>query len=257
MPRYIKFMQGTSDAFEKLPRKDCDTIYSISDGDNVVLYLGDHIIGNEQAHDDLRAEFQLANLKDVKLSTGLFKDSMLIYNPITRQWVNKRAADLTFVGATQSSAGVAGFVPAPKITDEKSFLAGDGQWRQVEIPEPIDTYTKEEIDNKVSAAAHLRRKMVNTVEDINLHAELYKDAEQYIYMVPTGLTLADNRYDEYMILPVIDEDGVEIQAIERVGTWEIDLSDYVKKSEIVDLYSQIAVLQERIAALEAAVQGQI
>jgi hypothetical protein len=29
-------------------------------------------------------------------------------------------------------------------------------------------------------------------------------------MVPTGFTLADNRYDEYMIIPVVDEDGVEI-----------------------------------------------
>ena len=125
-----------------------------------------------------------------------------------------------------------------------------------DIPVPIDTYSKIEIDNKIAAATHLKRKMINTVEEINTYAENNPDAKEYIYMVPTGLTLADNRYDEYMIIPVIDEDGIEIQAIEKVGTWEVDLSDYAKTSEITTLTNKITDLENRIATLEAIIQGQ-
>lgn len=41
-------------------------------------------------------------------------------------------------------------------------------------------------------------------------------------MIPTGLTADDDKYDEYMVI-----DGV----IERVGSWEIDLSGYIKAEE--------------------------
>ena len=125
-----------------------------------------------------------------------------------------------------------------------------------DIPTPIDTYTKSEINEKVAMASHLKRKMINSVEEISSFAENNKDAEQYIYMVPTGFTLADNRYDEYMIIPVIDEDGIEIQAIERVGTWEVDLSDYSKASDILALQTQISELEKRIAFLENSTYGQ-
>lgn len=125
-----------------------------------------------------------------------------------------------------------------------------------DIPAPIDTYTKKEIDSKVAAAAHLKRKMVDSVEFISAYMESNEDAEQYIYMVPTGFELADNRYDEYMIIPIIDEDGVEIRIIERVGTWEINLNDYSKKEDILLLSSRISDLEKRFAVLENSIQGQ-
>ena len=59
-----------------------------------------------------------------------------------------------------------------------------------------------------------------------------------------------------MIIPVIDEDGIEIQAIERVGTWEVDLSDYSKVSDILALQTQISELEKRIAFLENSTYGQ-
>jgi hypothetical protein len=45
------------------------------------------------------------------------------------------------------------------------------------------------------------------------------DADQFIYLVPNN-TIGDNKYDEYIII-----DG----ALEKVGDWAVDLSDYVKK----------------------------
>jgi hypothetical protein len=92
-----------------------------------------------------------------------------------------------------------------------------------------DVYTKLEVNNKVAtdisaaiaAVNHLKRKVANTVEDIDLDAI---DVEQYIYMVPTGLQAEDDKYDEYMVI-----DG----APEKVGSWEVNLEEYAKKSDLI------------------------
>lgn len=388
MPRYVKFMQGTPEAFAKLPRKDSDTLYVIYENDeiNATLYLGSRVIAGGEIDSSLKLVSLLSELKDIQLNNKIIaNDDFLVYDIGLGKWVNKSMNDLTFVAASNNAPGFAGFVPAPGVEDNDKFLSSNGEWKSIvmpeikeydanniyfnsnlltnyeigniklddngsaeiaaagksiaevfemifggekivndeivvatpideygyfgeyaaaveaagnagavgevdthnyygevltvvndaanlyvvqpdnslsqiamtkDIPELPDTYTKTEIDNKVAAANHLKRKMINTVEEIGLYAEVNKDAEQYIFMVPTGLTLTDNRYDEYMIIPVIDEDGVEIQAIERVGTWEIDLGDYVKKTEIETLMQRIESLENRLAALENNNQGQ-
>lgn len=98
---------------------------------------------------------------------------------------------------------------------------------------PVDAYTKTETDDEISkavaAAAHLKRKKVDSIDDIDKDTA---GADQYIYMVPNGLTLEDDRYDEYMVINV---DGTNF--IEKVGTWAVDLNDYAKKTEL-DNYVQ-------------------
>lgn len=100
---------------------------------------------------------------------------------------------------------------------------------------PIDAYTKTETDEKIAAAvadaAHLKRKVVETVKDI----EDYKDsadAEQYIYMVPTGLEEDSDKYDEYMVISITDEDNVTTRYVEKVGSWEVNLSGYATKTYV-------------------------
>ena len=91
-----------------------------------------------------------------------------------------------------------------------------------------DVYTKEEVNNKVtteinaaiSKADHLQRKIVNSLEEINTNAI---DAHLYIYMIPTGLQQDDDKYDEYMVI-----NGI----IEKVGSWEVDLTNYATKDEV-------------------------
>ena len=88
-----------------------------------------------------------------------------------------------------------------------------------------DTYKKTEIDAAIAAAVaganHLQRKIVNSKEEIDIAAE---DAHLFIYMVPTGLQYEDDKYDEYVII-----DGI----LEKVGSWEVDLTNYVTKDEII------------------------
>jgi hypothetical protein len=46
-------------------------------------------------------------------------------------------------------------------------------------------------------------------------------------MIPTGLEEDSNKYNECIIVNI---DGMK--AIEKVGSWEVDLTNYVKKEEI-------------------------
>ena len=77
--------------------------------------------------------------------------------------------------------------------------------------------TDAEVAAAIAAADHMKRKIVNSTADIDLTAE---DASQYIYMVKKTSTKTGDKYDEYMVL-----DG----ALEKVGDWEVDLSNYVQK----------------------------
>lgn len=92
----------------------------------------------------------------------------------------------------------------------------------------IDTvYTKEEVNSKITesiiAADHLKRKIVSAYKDIQSYIDTYKDADQYIFMVPIGVTDYDNKYEEYIVI-----DGL----IEPVGNWSVNLDDYVTKNEL-------------------------
>lgn len=92
-----------------------------------------------------------------------------------------------------------------------------------------NTYTKTEVDKKIVEAGHLKRAIVNSVDDININAA---DADQYIYMVLTSPEDTADKYDEYMVIIYEDESGTEVRYIEKVGSWEVDLSNYVTKNAL-------------------------
>lgn len=106
-----------------------------------------------------------------------------------------------------------------------------------------DAYTKTETDTKigeaVAAADHLKRKIVETKEAIDVKLP---DAMQYIYMVPVGTRNDDNKYREYIVLE--DKDGVRF--IEQVGNWEVDLSGYLTEANAEKFYATA----ERVSELE-------
>lgn len=89
-----------------------------------------------------------------------------------------------------------------------------------------DVYTKTQTDEKIASEIakvdHLKRTIVDSIDDIDLTAE---DADQYIYMVPTGLQADDDKYDEYIVI-----NGV----IEKVGSWEVNLEPYATTEYVND-----------------------
>lgn len=86
-----------------------------------------------------------------------------------------------------------------------------------------NVYTKDETEAAIATAIaginHLERKIVASVDDIDVSAE---GADKYIYMVPSADAEAGNGYDEYMVI-----NG----AVERIGNTKVDLSGYVKTED--------------------------
>lgn len=99
-----------------------------------------------------------------------------------------------------------------------------------------NVYTKAQTDAAIAAAvvnaAHLKRKEVASINDIDVAAE---DAELYIYMVPSGLKDDDNKYYEYIVIEITGEDGEPEKIVERVGSWSVDLSGYATTAALATL----------------------
>ena len=121
------------------------------------------------------------------------------------------------------------------------------------------TQTNEEISKAVSAAAHLKRKEVLSTNDIDPYAD---GADQYIYMIPSGLTADDNKYYEYIVVEVEKEldDGTKTteKQIERVGSWEVNLQDYATTQYVdnnnITLQNNISAVSSRIEEVAAVAE---
>ena len=121
---------------------------------------------------------------------------------------------------------------------ENSFVSIDADGHLVWV-DPIETYTKTEIDSLIANAAHLQRKIVESVDAIKAYMQENDDAHQYIFMVPTGFEEEADKYDEYMVITIADE-----QVVEKLGSWEVDLSDYTKQSDLEAILKGYASLTD-------------
>ena len=109
-------------------------------------------------------------------------------------------------------------------------------------------YTKEETDSaivaEVAKAAHLKRKIVENLDDAKAYIKDNDDFEQYIYMVPTGLEFDSDKYDEYIAITIQDEDATTLRVLEKVGSWEVDLEDYATTTQLNELKNNIGYTPE-------------
>lgn len=102
-----------------------------------------------------------------------------------------------------------------------------------------DVYTKTETDTAIATAVtktdHLKRKIVADKTAIETYINENDDAEQYIFMVPTiyEYTSESNKYDEYIVLSS-GEGEEKVYTIEPVGSWAVDLDDYVSETELAE-----------------------
>ena len=98
---------------------------------------------------------------------------------------------------------------------------------------PIETYSKLEIDSKIAAVGHLQRIVVSDIKEIEDNYLNKADFDKYIFMAPSGLEDEANKYYEYIILEQFDTEGVSIgKAIEKIGSWEVNLSDYATQDQL-------------------------
>lgn len=109
-----------------------------------------------------------------------------------------------------------------------------------------NVYNKSEVDSAIAAAvagaSQLGYKKVDSIDEIDL------TDDKTIFLVPALEGLANDVYDEYMVI-----DGV----IEKMGSWEVNLDDYATKDDLAgkvdaqDGYSLVSdVLIERLENIQ-------
>ena len=111
------------------------------------------------------------------------------------------------------------------VSSQLTSLTEDVEKLSSDLAEKVnkdEVYTKAQTEALVAEAAHLKRKIVNNISEIDVSA---KDAEQYIYMVLVIDEQLNDNYDEYMVI-----NG----ALEKVGSWEVDLSDYITQTKLTE-----------------------
>lgn len=131
---YVKFIRGTEASWANIPdnEKSSDTLYFISNTGSTSgkLYLGAKLISNGS----LTSATSLSELNDVLIAESITDQSILLYNGTSKKWENKSILDIflaineVFKGASESTEGVAGLVPAPKQGEQNLFLRGDATW---------------------------------------------------------------------------------------------------------------------------------
>lgn len=88
-------------------------------------------------------------------------------------------------------------------------------------------YTKEETEDKIneliSNAQHLIRKIFNTIEEAEAFVLTVDNPADYVYMVKNTSTTASDKYTEYLY---IDNE------LEPVGSWDVDLDQYITENKL-------------------------
>lgn len=273
MANYVKFMRGTPKAFSQLAVKDLDTLYFIAEKDATSgrLYLGDKelICDNHEA-----SVAFLRDLLDVNLPENigeLVDGQVLTYDVASESWVARTPSAVTevkfdnnqFVTNAKGELSLVNFENAPSGAQLTKSADGSLIWvlpdaETVEglselvaiLREDVDNLTEKfndydtsaEVDAKISSAvagiSHLSYKIVNSTNEIDVSAA---DADKYIYLVKNG-----NSYDEYMVV-----NG----QLERVGDWNIDLSDYATKSEVAAVSTRVDDIASQLNGVKSDVSA--
>lgn len=264
---FVKFSRGLISSYNNLANKDPDTLYLVyekTNSENGLLYLGNKLIstvGNAST-------MSLNDLADISLS-GELEDGMLLqYNAHTAGQVGEEgkweAVSLSEVISklpeTNSNISIEESLeniedPAEKdiaVIGEQAYIYSDGNWIKLtdsdltnrvtsleeQVGNPADetqgiaatglykdiadlknnVYTKEEIAEQIAAVDHLQYEIVSDISDIDLTSE---ERDNTVYLVPKDNSINDG-YNEYFVIN---------NSLEKIGSWDVDLRNYVQSDD--------------------------
>ena len=255
---YVKFVRGTVTAWNQLRAASQvydDTLYFIyesADATTGNLYLGTKLIGGTGSG----GANSLADLTDVIVSEISNKD-ILIYSG--GSWINGTIEDIinlntstleidstgaiTIAGFTQAEVGT---IPQKDSSGKITWVAPGNLSEITNINNQLQNiYNKEEVNNLIASVNHLSYKKVGSLEEVNKDAT---DASRYIYLVPTG-NLSGNLYDEYMVID---------NQLEPVGSWEVNLNNYITNDELTAVlgdYVTVNTFNTKVGEIETSINS--
>ena len=253
---YVKFVRGTVTAWNQLKaaNKVYDDIlyfiYESADATTGSLYLGTKLIGGTGSG----GANSLADLTDVIVSEISNKD-ILIYSG--GSWINGTIEDIinlntstleidstgaiTIAGFTEAEVGT---IPQKNSSGKITWVAPGNLSEITNINNQLQNiYNKEEVNDLIASVNHLSYKKVGSLEEVNKDAT---DASRYIYLVPTG-NLSGNLYDEYMVID---------NQLEPVGSWEVNLNDYItndKLTSVLKNYITTNTFNTKVGEIETSI----
>lgn len=264
---FVKFSRGLISSYNNLANKDPDTLYLVyenTNSENGLLYLGNKLISTVVN----TSTMSLNDLADISLS-GELEDGMLLqYNAHTAGQVGEEgkweAVSLSEVISNLPGANSNISIeesleniedPAEKdiaIIGEQAYIYSDGNWIKLtdsdltnrvtsleeQVGNPADetqgiaatglykdiadlknnVYTKEEIAEQIAAVDHLQYKIVSDISDIDLTSE---ERDNTVYLIPKDSSTNDG-YDEYFVIN---------NSLEKIGSWDVDLRNYVQSDD--------------------------
>ena len=255
---YVKFVRGTVTAWNQLRAASQvydDTLYFIyesADATTGSLYLGTKLIGGTGSG----GANSLADLTDVIVSEISNKD-ILIYSG--GSWINGTIEDIinlntstleidstgaiTIAGFTEAEVGT---IPQKNSSGKITWVAPGNLSEITNINNQLQNiYNKEEVNDLIASVNHLSYKKVGSLEEVNKDAT---DASRYIYLVPTG-NLSGNLYDEYMVID---------NQLEPVGSWEVNLNDYItndKLTSVLKNYITTNTFNTKVGEIETSINS--
>lgn len=152
---YVKFLRGSVKAYQaKVDAGAIDEntlyfVYENKDAKTGQLYLGSKLLSGG---DSDVSKASISDLKDI-IVNEVGDKQILVYNELLNAWTNTSIYDAieTMVGASATTDGASGLVPAPKKGDENKVLRGDGTW-QAEFINSLDDSNFSAVDGKLGLA---------------------------------------------------------------------------------------------------------
>lgn len=169
------------------------------------------------------SQYQNATEVNTKIGTELGK---LDYDFKDEKEGNSFAANWFLSGITQTD----GKIKAEKTDFDKAW----GYAFRTSVSRGGEAITENQVDSKIRAAVgkitSFEYKIVDSLPAVS------EGKKGTIYLVAHSGSTAQNIYDEYIFLPA---DGSTAARYEKIGTTDIDLTPYAKKTEIPTKVSQL------------------
>lgn len=257
---YVKFLKGTLAQYQQIATKDSNTLYFVQDNNKVALYLGDALIA--------------ANLEDannvVLNNDTLANNQVLFYQD--GKWINGTVSELagTDLGALTSRVGVVeGTINTLVKTTVPEINASIDKLSQTLDNDYLKGSDVESLVNaKIADAAHLKREVITLEPDETFTEALKKvesnpEAVNTIYLIKEPNSTSDNDiYGEYFIVKEEVEGQEQIKYhYERLGSWTVDLENYVSKgdydSDMNDIDAQLTAITESIESKDKENDAQL
>lgn len=265
---FVKFSRGLISQYDSLSQKDKDTLYLVYDSTSSTkgkLYLGDKLISSADI-----SSIKLSDISDISMPESLTDGMLLQYNQSTvpgesGRWEARPIADV--LSDYEGSGGSSNIPVVDNLNNIENpskndiaiqgtelFIYDGNQWQPLTVSDlenkVADLETKvgveantesgqvatglykklkdlrsdlqTEIMNSIANAQHLRYQIVNEINEIDLSDE--DTTANVVFLVPKSSedTHSDDGYDEYFVTK---------GALEKIGSWDADLTGYVQDND--------------------------